>query len=123
MFLMRDAEGRNKERKKQTNNKSKQHNTPLAVMFPKKYELLWVGFEPMPLYILDRALYQLSCQILHLIVHMYTLGHTPFVLFIDLPSPLDREVEVEEEEGVQPELDDDGNVIHRCIYWMLCNIV
>ena len=40
----------------------------------------------------------------------------PFVLFIDLPSPLDREVEMEEEEGVQPELDDDRNVIHRCIY-------
>ena len=30
---------------------------------------------------------------------------------------------MEEEEGVQPELDDDGNVIHRCIYLMLCNIV
>ena len=109
-----------KERSKQTTSQS---NTTHPWQFPKKYELLWVGFEPTPLYILDRALYQLSCQILHLIVHMYTLGHTPFVLFIDLPSPLDREVEVEEEEGVQPELDDDGNVIHRCIYLMLCNIV
>ena len=37
-------------RKKQTNNKAKQHSTPKAVTFAKKNELPRVGLEPMTLY-------------------------------------------------------------------------
>ena len=33
------------------------------------------------------------------------------MLFLDLQSPLDREVKVEEEKGVGPELGGDGNTI------------
>ena len=55
--LMRDEkEGR----KKQTNNKAKQHSTPKAVTFPKINELPRVGLEPTTIYTLDRVLYQLS---------------------------------------------------------------
>ena len=45
-MLMRDAEGRKKERSKQgqTNNKAKQYSTPKAVSFPNKNELPRVAF-------------------------------------------------------------------------------
>ena len=61
MFLMRNEK---EERKKQASkvkqtNKVKQHSTPKAVTFPRKNEM---GLEPMTLYTLDRALYQLSYQ-------------------------------------------------------------
>ena len=51
---------------------SKQSNrtTPKAVTFPKKDELLWVGFEPTTLRTLDRAFYQLSYR------GSYTCTHT-----------------------------------------------
>ena len=49
----------------QTNNKAKQHSTPKAVTFPKKNELPRVGLKPTTLYTLDRALYQLSYQRVH----------------------------------------------------------
>ena len=52
---------RKKERSKQTN-KAKRYSTPKAVTFPRKNELPRVGLEPMTLYTLDRALYQLSYQ-------------------------------------------------------------
>ena len=55
--LMRDEKER---RKKQTNNKAKQHRTPEAVTFPKKNELPQVGLEPTTLYTLDRALYHVA---------------------------------------------------------------
>ena len=55
--LMRD-ERRKEERSKQgQTNKAKQHSTPKAVTFPKKYELPRVELEPTTLYTLDRALY------------------------------------------------------------------
>ena len=59
MYMRDEKEERSKQ--DQTNNKPRQHNTPKTVTFPKKNELLRVGFEPTPLYTLDRTLYQLSC--------------------------------------------------------------
>ena len=58
--VMRDEkEERKKQARSNKKNKAKQHSTPKAVTFPKKYmyELPWVGLEPTTLYTLDRALY------------------------------------------------------------------
>ena len=56
---------------------------------------------------------------MHVDLTAYALSHTP-VLFLDLQSPLDREVKVEEEKGVGPELGGDGNLSHRCIMYEYC---
>ena len=55
---MRDAEGRKKEASKVIQT-TKQSNA----IHPRRslFQLSQVGFEPMTLYTLDRALYQLSC--------------------------------------------------------------
>ena len=44
-------------RKKQTNNKAKQHSTPKTVTFPRKNELPQVGLEPTTLYTPDMYMY------------------------------------------------------------------
>ena len=50
---MRRKEERSKQG--QTNNKAKQHSTPMAVTLQKKNELPRVGHEPTTLYTLDRV--------------------------------------------------------------------
>ena len=68
--LMRDEkEGR----KKQANDKAKQHSTPKAVTFPKKSELTQMGLEPTTLHSRQSAL-PCTCAYIH--THTHTLTHT-----------------------------------------------
>ena len=70
---MRD-ERKKEERSKQsqTNNKAKQHSTPMAVTFPKKNELPQVGLESTTLYTLDKCtcIYTLYVVPVHTCIHV-----------------------------------------------------